>query len=148
MLKKIVVSTLALGLTVGVGVEYASAASLDTSSQTIYKAIRDEEADPDLLLNETKKIKRSGKISFDYHFSEEGAMRVYVENVGNYPFTFKLVDPDGDAIMSGIELEPGESFRQKLYVPNPTSKDDRTYYFHFKNDDGQRIEVYARAVAL
>ncbi|MED2615446.1 hypothetical protein COF41_25710 [Bacillus toyonensis] len=148
MLKKIVVGTLALGLVTGIGGEYASAATINLPTQPINNALHNLKADPGTLIDDRYSFKRSGKVYFDYLGSEEGMIRIYIKNYGVSPVTFKLVNPKGSNLMSGYELDPGESIIQEMYLPDPTSKKDRTYYFYFKNEDGTKIDVHAKVGAI
>ncbi|WP_411983802.1 endonuclease [Bacillus subtilis] len=142
MFKKIVVGSILVSSITGLSSTYASAASID---HTPKKASAFAAAQSDIILEEEETFRGDGKFYFDYYGSEDGEIRVFVENTGSTPFEFKIVKPGGGTIASGYTVKPGKSVTLTLDVSHYKTG---TYYIRCQNDDGAKIKAFAKVRAL
>lgn len=136
MFKKIVVGSILVSSITGLSSTYASAASIDHTP----KKVTAFAAQSDIILEEEETFRGDGNYG-----SEDGEIRVFVENTGSNPFEFKIVKPGGGTIASGYTVKPGKSVTLTLDVSHYKTG---TYYIRCQNDDGAKIKAFAKVRAL
>ncbi|NMV98074.1 endonuclease [Bacillus velezensis] len=142
MFKKIVIGSILVSSITGLSNTYASATSIDHSPKKVSTFAT---AQSGILLEEEKTFNGDGKFYFDYYGSEDGEIRVYVENTGSSPFDFRVVKPGGDDIASGYTVKPGRSTTLTFDVSHYKTG---TYYIRCQSSDGSKIKAFAKVRGL
>ncbi|MBU5220053.1 hypothetical protein KQI67_25990 [Bacillus albus] len=142
MLKKFIVGTLALGLTSGIGGEYASADTFDNSFAASSTKLLLAKNEGDIPLDVHKTFTDgSGRLDFKYYGSRKGEATIYIKNEGNFPFTFELDSPKGNTIISEFELKPGKSVELPLTL---SSWEGGWFDLYFNGKSGTEVKVHAK----
>ncbi|MGP9035964.1 hypothetical protein ACT1WM_05410 [Bacillus stercoris] len=143
MKKKFIAGALVLGLIPTIGSTAVSAKSIQNPVKVI-NPLEDPRCDRGTLICETGYFTAAGNLYFDYFGSEDDKIRVYIANDGDYPFEYRITNPDGKRIADGITVKPGKFKETTFYVKDI----EGTYKVRVTNKDGEDIQAFVKSRGL
>lgn len=144
MKKKLIIGALALGLIPAIGSPTVSAKPLQNPEKAVNPLADPRCKGGGTLICETGNFSAKGTFFFDYYGSEDDKIRIYIANDGDYPFEYRITNPDGKRIADGITVKPGKSTESTYYVKDI----EGTYKVRVTNDDGEDIKAFVKARGL
>ncbi|MGQ9007634.1 hypothetical protein ACTXHP_05300 [Bacillus stercoris] len=144
MKKKFIAGALALGLIPTIGSTAVSAKPIQNPVKIVNPLEDPRCKGGGTLICETGYFTAAGNLYFDYFGSEEDKIRVYIANDGDYPFEYKITNPDGKRIADGITVKPGKFKETTFYVKDI----EGTYKVRVTNKDGEDIQAFVKARGL
>lgn len=142
MKKSLIVGALALSVFPFFATPEASASSMNNTASKV-NSVFQKASTCDVLYCDSKS--GNGRVYFDFRYygSEDNQLRINIQNSGSKPFTYRIENPDGSLIASGITVKAGSS-----ETPTFTTKSYGLYQIRLDNSDGSRISASVRVRAL
>ncbi|WP_350253695.1 hypothetical protein [Bacillus halotolerans] len=144
MKKNLIIGALALGLIPTIGSTTVSAQPHQNAVKVVNPLADARCKGGGTLICETGDFSAKGTFFFDYYGSEDDKIRIYIANDGDYPFEYRITNPDGKRIADGITVKPGKSTESTFYVKDI----EGTYKVRVTNDDGEDIKAFVKARGL